>query len=216
MTLRRSEPSMEIDGPVTWGTMRMFQTVFGLNNKTMCFIFSIALKDFRTFISSDDEVPPDMAILVRLYVANPDMIIGREVNVAEFYHTEVANYVRLRTFSALFGLDTGRGESWVEKGTKPSPRPMAAIALARKVPLGVMAVFDAARSEADARGVNPFITGSWSEKVPEEISARYFKADDLKRDLPRGRAARQPGAMGVAPSYVATSKRRRTTKPKAK
>ena len=200
-TVRRAgDTPMTIDGAVTGQVLGTFQVVFNLNNRQMCELFSIQSANIKKTLCSPDPVPPEMAILLRMYLRYPDMLPRRpHFDMPTYYESVGCKYVRKRSFATAFGVDAGRSYGWLEKAQNPSSRVVDLGNLISKIPNGYVEMFREARVEAAARQVNPFLTGSWSERVGDDASANYFQETDLLRELPRGRAARRVGSVGMAP-----------------
>jgi hypothetical protein len=214
MIKNSGSPPMTIEGPVVGQTLGTFLMVFGLNNRQMCELFSIQPGSINKVLSSPNPVSPEIAILLRMYLRFPDLIPRKpNFDMVNYFNTYGHKYVRERTFATAFGVDAGRSYGWLKKGQNASTRATDLGNLINALgPEGYLMLFREARKEAAARGVNPFLTGSWSEVVPEGASALHFNEADLLKELPRGRAARRPGSIGMAPSPA--KQRRRAVRAK--
>lgn len=197
-----SDIPMDVPGPVSGAVISEFQTMFGLSMKQLCEILSIPRAQVKNLLASDEPVKdPSLAILVRFYMKFPQCLPRKnKVDMREVYQ-EIGGErtVRDRAFCIPFGRDAGGSYRWLKKGLRPSGCPMDLALLIAKVPNGYGELFEFARAEAIARGVNPFLTGSWSASVPPEANAAYFTMADLAKPLPRGRAARKPNSIGIGP-----------------
>lgn len=211
--------SIEVHGPVTGAVISEFQVTFGLSMKQLCEILSIPRAQVKTLLASPEPVKdPALAILVRYYMKFPHLLPRKnKVDMREIYEKIGGEkVVRDRAFCIPFGRDAGGSYRWLKKGLRASGCPMDLALLLQRVPNGYGEMFEFARAEAMARGVNPFLTGSWTAEVPPEANAKFFTVEDLAKPLPRGRAARQPNSVGIGPVGRATSEKpKKPRKPKA-
>lgn len=192
--MKTNVPPVEIEGPVTGKTIQTFQLVFGLTMVELCEILSIPRPAIKAVMEQDPVKDVAVAVLVRFYFKHPDRVPRlRDLNMANVYQRIGGEKtVRVRMFSVPLGRDSGAGYNWVNRGFRASDQPldMAEMIMRSENPTAqYFEFFDAAREEAAARGVNPFLTGSWSKEVPEKFSAANITPKDILEPLPKGRAS---------------------------
>lgn len=170
--------------PVTWGDIERLRLQFNLTQADLFHAFGIRQAKWKEITRNNrfDQVVPDptLALLYRIYEANPAALPGRQIiSMREIYqqltielqgHPELLdddNNIKTRFFGPLLGRNSPAGYAWLRDNQPPSQQIILLWQAVQKVGGGEV-LFGCVLTELKARGVNPFKTGRWSTSTDHE------------------------------------------------
>lgn len=179
----------------TGNDLYRFKIFYRLNNREICELFAlehVASKKIFALYGTDNLLPPELAILMRIYLQHPEFI-NSEYSLNLVWEDLFKNLLSSdKIFPLLFGFNNYRSEKWFQNDNTPIKVPIIKkfLFLLKIISkqyedeyIAVKELFNIVKQEGLARNINPFIYGVWDTPTEYKYSQQELEVldlDDLK------------------------------------